>query len=87
MKKKEFLELTVDEAKEKFLAQIGLYNIMFSQVYLVEKDNVNASKRDDMRSDLLNKIAATRNVNSPVKEESDDSSESSQNSYDSSENH
>lgn len=72
------MELSVDEAKEKFLAQIGHYNIMFSQIYMVEKDSVN--KRDVLRTDLLSKIAASRNVNSPVKEESEDVSQSSDSS-------
>ena len=45
---------------------------------MVEKDSVN--KRDVLRTDLLSKIAASRNVNSPVKEESEDVSQSSDSS-------
>ena len=37
-KKKEFLDYSSEDAQERFLSGIGLYNIMFSSYYVLRKD-------------------------------------------------
>lgn len=36
-RKKEFLDYSLEDAQEKFLSGIGLYNLMFSSYYVLEK--------------------------------------------------
>ena len=53
-KKKEFLDYSLEEAQEKFLSRIGLYNIMFSSYYVVQKEIYD--KRENDKMDLMNQI-------------------------------
>ena len=60
--------MPVDDAMEKFLSQIGLYNIVFGSHYVVTKNSLD--RRATERMDMLSRMMATRAV--PGMGQSDD---------------
>jgi len=76
-KKKEFLDYSSEDAQERFLSGIGLYNIMFSSYYVLRKDL--SDKRETERMSLMSRIAAQRHVGMSSLLGGADSAESSDN--------
>lgn len=52
------MDYSSEDAQEKFLSGIGLYNIMFSSYYVLRKDL--SDKRESQRMSIMSHIAAQR---------------------------
>lgn len=53
------------------MTQIGLYNIIYSSMYVVEKNST--EKRESAKTKLMQKLAATRQFKTVTYDESDES--------------
>ena len=80
-KKKEFLEYSVEDAQEKFLSGVGLYSLMFSTYYVVERrDPTRALKTPRARGGKGKAEAKARPEDEAAAESSDNISNGSSDS-------
>lgn len=56
--KKEFLDYSLEDAQEKFLSGLGLYNLMFSSYFVVQKGA--SAKREADQAHMMHQLAAQK---------------------------
>ena len=57
-RKKEFLDYSVQDAQDRFLSGIGLYSLMFSSYYVVERGA--SARREADKRNLMSRLAAQK---------------------------